>query len=216
MNYKNKTVALIGATGKAGRYLLPKLISAGYSLHVLVRHPERLSTNHPAITKIITGDVVKEESITALIKGTDAVMSTLGLGIPPSAPDIFSRATRIIIETMNQVGIRRYIALTGLNVDTPHDKKGESCTAATRWMYSNFPKSTADRQLEYQLLVESNLDWTLARLPLIELDASEAEVKTSLEDCPGVNIKAGSLAVFLANQLEDDTYLKASPLLANA
>ena len=82
----------------------------------------------------------------------------------------------MIIHTMNQVGIKRYITTTGLNVDTPFDKKGESSTAATKWMYTNFPKSTADRQLEYQLLVESKLD--------------------------------GALAAFLANQLEEDTYVK--------
>jgi putative NADH-flavin reductase len=216
MDHHIKTIALIGATGKAGRYLLPKLISKGYTIHVLVRNPERLAISHPAIVKIITGDAVEQESIAALIKGTDAVVSTLGMGIPPSEPTIFGKATRMIIQTMNLVGIKRYITTTGLNVDTPFDKKGEATTAATKWMYTNFPKSTADRQLEYELLVESKIDWTLVRLPLIELDAMESEVNVSLEDCRGMNIKAGSLAAFLANQLEDDTYVNASPFLANA
>ena len=212
---QNKTIALIGATSKAGRYLLPKLISEGYFIHVLVRNPERLAISHPSIVKIITGDVIKQDSIHALIAGTDAVVSTLGLGNPPSDPDIFGRASRIIIQKMNSLGIKRYIGLTGLNVDTPFDKKGESAAAATKWMYANYPKSTADRQLEYQLLVESKLDWTLVRVPLIELDAKENEVKVSLEDCPGGNINAGALAAFLANQLGDETYVKASPFLAN-
>ena len=83
---QNKTIALIGATGKAGRYLLPKLISEGYFIHVLVRNPERLAISHPSIVKIITGDVIKQDSIHALIAGTDAVVSTLGLGNPPSDP----------------------------------------------------------------------------------------------------------------------------------
>jgi hypothetical protein len=34
---------------------------------------------------------------------------------------------------------------------------------ATEWMYQNYPETTSDKQKEYQLLSESNLDWTLGK-----------------------------------------------------
>ena len=76
---------------------------------------------------------------------------------------------------MNEFNVWRYIAITGRNVDTPFDNKGHESIVATEWMYKNFPKSTADKQKEYDILAESNINWTLVRLPLIEL--SEKKVK---------------------------------------
>lgn len=39
---------------------------------------------------------------------------------------------------------------------------------ATDWMYQNYPETTKDKQTEYNPLSESNLDWTLVRLPLVD------------------------------------------------
>ena len=117
---------------------------------------------------------------------------------------------------MEKAGIRRYILITGLNVDTPSDKKGPITKYATEWMYKNYPKSTDDKQLEYRLLLKSNLDWTLVRLPLIEETDATNEIKVSISDCPGERISAKALAVFLADQLNSTTYIKQSPFIANA
>jgi putative NADH-flavin reductase len=209
-------VALIGGTGKAGRYLLQQLISEGYSIRVLIRDQERFAIKHSAIDKIVVGDVSQSECIESIIDGCKAVISTLGLGIPPSPPTIFSLATNNIIKAMNLAAISRYILITGLNVDTAADKKGPVTKLATEWMYTNYPKSTGDKQLEYELLLESNLDWTLVRLPLIEETKIKNEIKVSISDCPGDRISATSLAVFLTEQLNSTAYIKQSPFIANA
>ena len=150
-----------------------------------------------------------------MICDCDAIISALGLGLPLSEPTIFSLATTNIIKTMNEYGVRRYILLTGLNVDSPFDKKGNKTKSATDWMYANFPKSTADRQLEYQILNASSIDWTLVRLPLIEQTDTTGETKTSLEDCPGDKISATDLANFLIRQLAEKSFIKKAPFIAN-
>ena len=208
-------VALIGGTGKAGRYLLQQLISEGYSIRVLIRDQERFDLKHSAIDKIVIGDVSQSECIESLIDGCKAVISTLGLGVPPSEPTIFSLATKNIIKAMNEAAIRRYILITGLNVDTRADKKGPVTKSATEWMYANYPKSTGDKQLEYELLLKSDLDWTLVRLPLIEDTVIKNEIRVSISDCPGDRISSTSLAVFLTEQLNSTAYIKQSPFIAN-
>ncbi|HEU5145937.1 MAG TPA: NAD(P)H-binding protein [Chryseosolibacter sp.] len=209
-------VALIGGTGKAGRYLVKQLISEGYSIRVLVRNQERLDIKHSAIDKIVLGDVSQPECIESLIHGCKAVISTLGLGDPPSQPTIFSLAAKNIIKAMNQAAISRYIVITGLNVDTRADKKGAVTKSATEWMYTNYPRSTRDKQLEYELLLESNLDWTLVRLPFIEETDIKKAISVSTSDCPGDRISATSLAVFLREQLNSTAYIKQSPFVSNA
>ena len=82
-------------------------------------------------------------------------------------------------------------------------------------MYTNYPLTTADKQLEYELLKASNLDWTLVRLPIIEQTEERNEVVISLEDCLGDKISANDLAYFLINQISDNQYIKKSPFVVN-
>lgn len=211
---KIKKIAIIGGTGKSGKYLVKHLLAQGYHLRVLIRNPERFQIQSPLV-EVIIGEVKDYELIRSLINGCHAVMSALGLGLPPGKPTIFSLATKNIIRAMKECEVRRYIVLTGINVDTPLDKKGPKTQSATDWMYANYPTSTTDRQLEHQILSESNIDWTLVRLPLIEQTDLSFQVKVSLHDCPGDKISATDLAHFLIGQLRDNTYNKKAPFIAN-
>ena len=211
---KIKKVAVVGGTGKSGQYLVKHLVAQGIPSNVLVRNCQRLQTESPAI-EVVVGNIADYETTRTLVKGCSAVISALGLGMPPSEPTIFSTATANIVRAMQGWNVRRYILLTGLQVDTPDDNKGHQTQAATNWMYANYPTSTADRQREYRLLADSNIDWTLVRLPLIEQTEKRSSVQVSLKDCPGERISATNLAHFLIGQLTDDTYHQKAPFVAN-
>ena len=73
---QNIKVAVIGGTGKAGRYLLKQLVSQNYSIRALTRNRHNLEeTKH--VEKVI-GDVTDYESVYNLVDGCDALISTLG------------------------------------------------------------------------------------------------------------------------------------------
>ena len=209
----NIKIAVIGGTGKSGRYLVQELIKRGYHLNILVRNPENFKVQS-RLVHIIYGDVRDYDTVKSLLRGCQAVLSTLG-GSPLSEPTVFSKATRNILKAMKRANIKRYIVVAGLNVNTSFDKKGESTLNATDWMYANFPKSTKDRQDEYDLLVKSNLDWTLVRLPLIIQTNESFITKISLEDCLGDKISAADLAKFLIEQLNETSFFRKAPFLAN-
>lgn len=210
-----KKIAVLGGSGKSGKYLVKQLLHEGYLIKVLARNPEKRQM-HDSAVEIIRGNATEFKSVSRLINNTDAVISMLGLGVPPSEPTVFSAATENILKAMAIHGTTRYIVITGLNVDAPGDEKGPDTRGATEWMYSNYPKSTADRQLEYRLLTESSLEWTLVRLPLIDQTDAKEDIVASLEDCPGTRISATSLALFLIEQLTDVTFIRKAPFLANA
>ncbi|OCA78735.1 epimerase [Chryseobacterium contaminans] len=209
---KTNTIAVIGGTGKSGKYLVQKLLNKGYSLKLLLRNPENFILNNPLI-EIITGDVRDGEAVHSLINSCDVVISTLGQ--PKGEKSIFSDAAKNIIQAMNDYGIKRYIVTTGLSVNTEVDCKNNHVKMATEWMYQNYPETTSDKQKEYELLSESSLDWTLVRLPLISLTDQSFAAETSLIDCKGENISATDLAEFLVSQIEDAAYIKKSPFLYN-
>ncbi|MFT3793172.1 NAD(P)-dependent oxidoreductase [Flavobacterium sp.] len=212
---KHPKIAVIGGTGKAGKYLVQELLAQGFPVKLLLRNPDRLPIEHPLIETLV-GNANKYDDVKSLLQNCGAIISTLGLGQPHSEKNIFSTATGHILKAMEQLGIKRYIVITGLNVDTPFDHKGTHTQQGTDWMKMHFPETTADKQKEYELLSSSQLDWTLVRLPLIEQTLLRNETNVSLEDCPGEKISATDLAVFLIEQLQSGTYIRKSPFIANS
>lgn len=207
-------IAFIGATGKCGKYVLNHLLQNGFACKLLLRSPQKVD-NSNVLVDIVQGDVRDYNTVKQLVLGCNVVISTLGQPAGETVP-IFSMATNNIIRAMQQHNIHRYIVVTGLSVNTPGDKKGPAATYATDWMYRHYPLTTADKQTEFEKLVNSTIDWTMIRLPLIEQTGRAPQTLVSLYDCPGSAISATSLAHFITAQLFNGAYKRQAPFIANA
>ncbi len=205
-------IAVLGGGGRTGKYLINILIDRGFQIKLLLRKPEEFQITSPLI-EIIKGDATDPEAIRHLVQGCQAVISTVGQR--PGEPLVASRAVTNVLDAMNEFCLKRFISLAGLNVDTPFDRKSTETRMATEWMKTNFPEIHADRQKAYAFLAECTLDWTLVRVPFIEFVDAAGELAVNQEDCPSNKINAGSLAVFLADQLFDETYIRKSPFVAS-
>jgi putative NADH-flavin reductase len=205
-------IAVIGGTGKAGKYLVNQLVNQGFNIKVLLRNPDNFEINSNLVEKV-AGDVRNYESVYSLIDGCSSVISTLGSS--KGETPIFSQAASNIIKAMNDLNVKRYIMITGLTLNTIHDKKSFKTRLLSKIMKLSFPAIIADKQKEYSLLSESNLDWTVIRLPFIEQTESLGKIEISLTDCPGKKISSTDLANFLISQLSDDSFIRKSPFIAN-
>lgn len=209
---KYQKIAVLGGGGRTGKYLVNQLINRGFQLKVLLRHPEQFHIQSQQI-EIVKGDATHPESIHQLVEGCEAIISVVGQR--PGEPLVACRTTQNLLDAMNHFGIKRLILLAGLNVDTPSDQKGQETLMATEWMKANFPEIHADRQKSYALLEQSLLDWTLVRIPFIEFQEACGEIAVNLKDCPSGKINAESLAVFLVDQLLDESYYRKAPFVAS-
>ncbi len=205
-------LAVIGGTGKAGTYLVQQLIKQSFHLKLLHR-PGTQVVEHPSVTSVV-GDARHYSAIRSVVAGCQAVISALGQ--PQGEAPIFSEATCHVLRAMQEQQIHRYVLITGLNVDTPTDRKGPFTQSATDWMKTSYPDTTTDKQEEYALLANSKAHWTLVRLPRIELTNAQNKLVVSLEDCLGEKVSATSLAHFLVEQLTDDKYVGQAPFAADA
>lgn len=209
---KLQTIALIGATGKAGKYILQQLLTSGYAVNALVRKPEQFTISHPQL-QIVPGDVKDAETIDLLIKDCPAVISALGQRA--GEPLCTALAARHIINAMHKQGCKRFIFLAGLNLDAPGDQKSEVNQVKSAWMRQNYPEAVADKQTAYELMAESDIDYTMIRLPLIEQTDEQRKLIVDLHDCPGEVISTADLAAFIVQQLSDSDYIRKAPFVAS-
>jgi len=206
-------IAFIGSTGKCGKFVLTHLLQQGFACRLLLRNPLKAEHLNRHVD-VVQGDARDYNTVQHLLQGCNLVISTLGQPVGEAAP-VFSAATRNVLQAMQYHNIRRYIVVTGLSVNTPGDNKGPAATYATEWMYQHYPRTTADKQTEYEALAKSDIDWTLVRLPLIEQTDQAPQNLVSLTDCPGNAISATSLAHFITSQLFSGAFTRQAPFIAN-
>jgi|WetSurSiteA1Bulk_404760.scaffolds.fasta_scaffold02628_4 hypothetical protein len=207
-----KKTAILGGTGKAGKYLINNLISMGYPIRVLARNPDKVIQKDP-LMEVVQGNARDYTAIRDLLAGCDAVISTLGPA--KGDPDTCSVAVENIIRAMQELGISRYIEVAGLAIDAPGDKKGIQTRLIVRIIRWFFPQVIQDRQKGYELLVKSNISFTIVRCPMIEQTVQKRTLKINLEDSPGRKVSAADLAEFLTSQLTDTQFIRSCPFIAS-
>jgi putative NADH-flavin reductase len=96
------TVALIGASGRAGSRILAELSRRGHTVTAIARHPE----NIPALpgVRAVAGDAGNKAALAALLRGHDAAASAVPFAV--SDP-------HILIEAVREAGVKRYLVVGG-------------------------------------------------------------------------------------------------------
>ncbi len=211
MNPTSK-IAVLGGGGRTGHFLINRLLDQGYACKVLLRQPDNFTIKSPFL-EIQKGDATDPEAILSLCDGCVAVINTLSQRQGEAL--VASRATRNVLQAMTILGIKQYLLLAGINIDTPSDQKSEATLKATAWMKANYPEIQEDRQEAYRLLSDSDVDWTMVRVPFIEFKEAKGTIVVQEEDCPGNTISAGDIAAFLVALLQDNKYVRKAPFIAN-
>ncbi|HWO97233.1 MAG TPA: NAD(P)H-binding protein [Bacillus sp. (in: firmicutes)] len=211
MKHSNK-IAIVGGNGKVGRFIAKRALEGGYQVRMLVREPTKL-TNTDERIEIMKGDAQDINSIRSLLKGCDIVINTLGQPVKDSP--IYSVVTQSILTEMDELGIRRYIGVTGGSLDITGDNKNIINKIGARIFRFLFPEMMADKKLELEILARSDVEWTLVRLPFVVEGSATGNIKESLTDMPGIKIRNTDIADFIIYQINDKKYIRKTPFIAN-
>jgi len=107
-------IALFGATGRAGRLVLERLLARGDHVRALARDPGKL-VPHPGLA-VVEGDARDVPAVRRAVDGADAIVCCLGMqDIAVPATD-FSESVRGIVEAARAAGIRRVVAIASAGV----------------------------------------------------------------------------------------------------
>ena len=177
------SVALFGATGRTGRRVLARLLARGCAVRVLVRQVERLDLDHRArlgVHAALEGDARDADLVSALLAGTDVVVSALGMHDASEATSDLSDALRTIVGTMPAAGAGRIVVA--------------GCAAALPGVHSDLPPAggaardtlchvDAEHRRLYEVLRNSPVRWTLFCPARLE-DVAGGGVRTAVDALP--------------------------------
>jgi uncharacterized protein YbjT (DUF2867 family) len=188
-------VAVIGATGFVGGYLVEALLDAGHRPSVLVREGSEAKLRRPSECRVTHGDLSSDTAIAAVLEGCDAVIYNVGLlrefpskGI--TFEDMHYAAAVRVIDAAGSAGIARFLLMSANGVKRPGTPYQE----------------TKCRAEEY--LQQSGLDFTIFRPSVIFGDPhGTMEIATQLyRDMIRVPIPAVRFHTGL-NPLRDDVMM---------
>ena len=193
-------IALIGATGNAGSRILAELIRRGHIVTAIVRNPTQVPAQ--AGVTAIKGDANDPVSLAALLKGHDAVVSSVRFS--DSDP-------RKLIEAVRASGVKRYLVVGGAGsldvapglrvIDTPNFPPAYK------------PEASAGGAFLEVLKGEQELDWTFLS-PSAVFTAGERTGKFRLgRDQLLVNDQDSSIsfedyAIALVDELEKPAHVR--------
>ncbi len=210
---KSYKIALIGGTGKVGRYIATKALQNGYQVRMLVRNPDKLTLRDNRI-EIVEGNVQNFENIQKLLKDCQIVINTFGQ--PIKEEPMYSSVTKKILEVMNDFQIDRYIGVTGGSLTIDGDKKSMINRVGAKMFEIIYSKMMIDKQREWHILNANKLiKWTLIRLPFIDDRKEIGYIKENLIDMPGTKITSQDIATFIINQIENSRYVHKAPFISN-
>lgn len=201
-------IALFGATGGTGRQIMTQATATGHELQVLVRDPARLPAG--AGITVIGGNVLDAAAVEETLRGTDAVI--VSLGNTADNPDyIVSRGTAVIVEAMQRVGPRRIIAITSIGVG---DSKDQVPFAFKLLMKSVLRKPMEDKERQEAAIKASELDWIIVRPGGLTDGPATGKYRAGLDSkLVAGQVSRADVAHFVLQQLTDDAYLHQTPAI---
>lgn len=207
-------VTVFGATGRTGQRVVEQALERGHEVTAFARSPQKLKAYGERIA-IVEGDVQEAGAVQEAVAGADAVISVLG----PTAntPDYqVTQGTRHIIAAMKQHGVDRLIVSAGAGVGDPRDEP-RLFNKAINLLLKLFSRHVyEDMKRTVAAVRDSDVDWTVVRVPMLTDDAPREEVRVGyVGKGIGARITRAEMASFILDQLEDDAYLHQAPAISN-
>ena len=160
-------IALTGATGFIGQYLLKELPKRGYRLRVLLRRPTMLPAG---CASAVIGDLARPYNMAEALAEVDAVIHTAGLastmsGIPEDDYRLFNtEATVAFAKAAQRAKVKRFVFLSSIRAQS-----GPTCEGILTEERDARPTDAYGRSklAAEQGLAETELDWVALRLALV-------------------------------------------------
>jgi uncharacterized protein YbjT (DUF2867 family) len=200
-------IVIFGANGQTGRLLTRRVLDKGHSAVAVTRRPDEFPIADPRLT-VAEADVRNASSLADVVRGADAVLSTLGVPFSTRPIDTYSVGVRNIVEAMGTTGVQRLVVVS--STGAYHYPNRRETPLALRIfepvITRTIGKSTYDDQRRMEEIVRaSGLDWTVVRPSgLFDLPESTNYVAGEVDPIGGFTARI-DLADYLAELASDSS-----------
>lgn len=209
-------IAILGSTGFLGKVLLEIALDKGFQIKTLVRNPDKLGEFRDRVV-FIQGNIFNADDITKTVSGTEAVISTVG---PPQRnpgnPETYKQAMENLVEILEKENIKRFIHVGGAVHPGGENENWTISRRLLRLFLSIFGKPIlVAKQLEWDVLKKSNLEWTLVRPPaIIKGKSGSGNLLADEKNLASLKVNVEDLANFMLEQIISDLWFKKAPLVS--
>ena len=210
------TVLVVGASRGIGLESVKRALAAGHTVRALARGAAGIDVEHASLEKI-AGDALDAATVAKALAGADAVLQTLGATTGPQAviwgTDLFSKATRVLIDAMRAGGVKRLVTVTGLGAGDSRGHGGLFYDAIA------FPlvlkRIYDDKDVQEQMIRASGLEWTIVRPGLLTSGPAtgKARALTDPKDWRGGAVSRADVADFIVREAFECRFVGKTPLL---
>ncbi len=160
-------LALTGATGFIGQYLLREMPKRGYRVRALLRRPTPVPVQ---TTSAIIGDLARPQNMSAALEGVDAVIHSAGLahamsGVPEDDYRLLNTETTIsLARAARRAGAKRFVFLSSIRAQC-----GPTADAVLTEATAPSPTDAYGRSklAAEEGLAQLDLDWVSLRAVLV-------------------------------------------------
>jgi putative NADH-flavin reductase len=204
-------VAIFGGNGATGRLLTERCLGVGHEVTALVRTPGRFPFRDRV--RVIQGSAFDPAAVRQTIEGAEVVVSALGAKSPLRNENVLPRAVPLIVEAMQQVGVRRIVALGSAGALSDSLKKQP---AWRRWLVQNIVYTfllkwpVHEQIVQYQVLSTSVLDWTMVMPPMLTQGRAKGRYRVDGDALPrnGSSISRADVADFMVRQISSTEWIR--------
>ena len=162
-----RLIALTGATGFIGQYLLAELPKRGYRMRVLLRRPTIMPMD---CASAVVGDLARPQNMAAALADVDAVIHSAGVahamsGLPEDDYRMLNtEATVALARAAQRAGARRFVFLSSVRAQCGPSAEHVLTEELAAQPADGYGRSKLAAE---QGLAQLDLDWVALRLVLV-------------------------------------------------
>jgi len=208
-------VLVMGATSGIGAAAVDEALSRGIGVRAFARSADKLEPREGL--EAFAGDAREPGDVARALTGVSAVIYALGirerLAMLWEDETLFSDTTRVLVDEMTKAGVDRLVAVTGFGAG-----RSEAAMSSLERLgfMAIFRKPYADKGRQEAMIMDSALDWTIAR-PVILTNGARAKtikVLRTPETWRNGLISRRDVAGYLVDAVEQGLDIRTDVVLA--
>uniref|UniRef100_A0A3Q1BIV6 NAD(P)-binding domain-containing protein n=1 Tax=Amphiprion ocellaris TaxID=80972 RepID=A0A3Q1BIV6_AMPOC len=209
-------IAVLGATGQTGQYLVNQALEQGHTVTAIVRNPAKLTVHHDKL-KVVKADIFSPDSLKPHFKGQDVIMSCLGFPASVfSSVTGYTQSMSAMVSAMREARVNRIVTMTSWYTEP---NSGAQSPFLIRFLLLPMIRRVLSNMYEMEQFLQKtdDINWTVVRPPGLKNQSATAEeflthdgysVPPSAGQSVGGSVGRGDVARFMLSLLNSNAWVK--------